>query len=187
MLNRIKLLLTPFLPYLSVFFLLLGALLWSQAHLQPLQKDGAVTQTPSVGATLADFHWTTLDGKTSTFSDHPRKLTLLNFWASWCDACMEEMPSLVRLREAYASQGFEIIGVNLDENPLEIIPQIQKKFQIPFPLVADSQSTLVQLFAVYAIPMTLVLDQNRKVLLQIDGEKDWNSPWMHHQMDAWLK
>src|SRR4051794_35552293 len=76
-----------------------------------------------VGNILPDFTLTGLTGQVSHASDLKAKILLVNFWATWCEACMEEMPSIVRLRNTFKNRGFEVVGINLDENPETMIPR----------------------------------------------------------------
>ena len=111
---------------------------------------------------------------------------MINFWATWCEACMEEMPSLVALREQYAPKGFEILGVNVDENPAQSAPDAVKNMGIKFPIFTDKSNALAELFDVHAIPLTVIIDKSRKILLVEPGGRDWNTEDMQQLMQKWL-
>jgi thiol-disulfide isomerase/thioredoxin len=114
------------------------------------------------------------------------KVTLVNFWATWCEACMVEMPSLVRLQQAYKDKGLEVVEIDLDEQPEAVLPKTLKRLGIGFPVYLDSGTELADLFDIQAIPLTIVLDKNRKVLLIENGERDWNGQDFRAELDRWL-
>ena len=138
------------------------------------------------GAVLPEFSLVQLDGKEVPFSGIPGKVFLINFWATWCDACMQEMPSIVTLRESFKDQGFEVLGVNLDETPETAVPKVTQSLKMRFPIFKDPEGQVADLFDVHAVPFTLIISKNRKVLMVHDGEKDWNSPEFRTQLKSWL-
>ena len=139
-----------------------------------------------VGNTLPDFELTSLEGVSTRMSELKSKLYLVNFWATWCDACMEEMPSMVQLRSAFKDRGFEILGINLDENPSTVVPKSIKQYKIEFPIFIDPDGKIAELFDVHAIPLTVILDQRRKIIFVKDGGQNWNAPSIHSQIMRWL-
>lgn len=140
-----------------------------------------------VGGTIPDF---TLN----KFGDHASvqastlssKVVLVNFWASWCEACMVEMPSIVKLRESFKAKGFEVVSVNVDENPEKAVPPLTKKFKMEFPVYVDTDQKLSELFDIHAIPLTVIMDKNRKILFMDSGERDWDGSDMIKMLDGWL-
>lgn len=152
------------------------------------EYSGKTRQTGAVhaGATLPDFTLTRLDGTTTPISQIRAKVILINFWATWCDACVEEMPSIIQLREAYKDRGFEVLGVNLDENPEVVAPKLAKQLKIEFPLFKDPNNQLGDLFDIHAIPLTVILNSQRKILYVKDGELNWNSQAVRNQIDRWI-
>ena len=155
----------------------------------PLNDGEGTAQnfTPEVGSFAPDVEMTLLDGKQLPFSQIKGKLFLINFWATWCEACLEEMPSLVKLRESYKNQGFEVVGVNLDENSERAVPKIAHQYKIQFPIFKDPDGQVADVFNVHAIPLTVIVNKDRKVLLIQDGVRDWNDSDFRSQIEAWLK
>lgn len=137
-------------------------------------------------AVLPDFKLTSMDGKTSPLSSYKGKVFLINFWATWCEACIEEMPSIVNLRESYKERGFEALGINLDETPEVIAPKTAKKLKMTFPIFKDPENNVANLFDVRAIPLTVIVNQARKILLVKDGEQNWNAPEIRSQVEKWI-
>ncbi|MGZ3698075.1 MAG: TlpA disulfide reductase family protein, partial [Bdellovibrionota bacterium] len=114
------------------------------------------------------------------------KVTLVNFWATWCEACMEEMPSILKLRGRFKDRGFEVVAVNVDENPEAVLPATLKQLGIDFPVYIDKEGQVAGLFDVHAIPLTVMINSSRKVLLVQDGERNWMDEDLLSKMEKWL-
>ena len=112
---------------------------------------------------------------------------VVDFWATWCEACMEEMPSMVALREKYAAQGFEILAINVDENPSQSVPPIVNSLKIKFPIFTDKTNALSEMFDVHAIPLSVMINKDRKILMIESGGREWNDDEVHQMLEKWLK
>jgi len=175
--------LTPIFVILGLVLMSLYAVRWKMGGTR--SHD---TKEVLAGAVLEDFSLTKLNGEVIHASQLQGQVFLINFWATWCQACMVEMPSLVKLREQYHSRGFEILGINVDENPQAVVPKIVKKLGIGFPIFIDAtDGALSAMFDVHAIPMTVVINKARKVLHVENGERDWFASDVRDQLDKWLK
>lgn len=180
--NRKKIL----IPIAVILVVIVGALMAIKAS---VQKETRLALTPvelTEGAELPNFTLNPLSGTPIKVSELPHKVMLLNFWATWCEACMEEMPSIVQLRDQYAPKGFEILGINVDENPIQVVPEASKKLGIKFPIFTDKSNALAEMFDVHAIPLSVMIDKNRKILLVESGGRDWNTEEIHQMLDKWL-
>ena len=141
----------------------------------------------SVGEQVPDFVLERFgDSAKVKSSELGASIVLVNFWASWCEACVVEMPSMVRLREKFHPRGLEIAFIDVDENPEEVVPKVLEMLEIGFPVFVDRNAALSELFDVYGIPKTVILDRNRKILFIHDGDKDWDAPDLHSRIDQWL-
>jgi thiol-disulfide isomerase/thioredoxin len=129
---------------------------------------------------------TRVDGSTMKLSESGAKVALINFWATWCEACMDELPSLIKLHEAYKPQGLEILGINLDEKPAKAIASISGEFSLKFPNFMDHDGRLGDAFDVHAIPFTLVIDSSRKILETAAGDRNWMDPAFTTRLKGWL-
>lgn len=148
------------------------------AHSEPQElKEGAI---------LPDLDLRTLDGKSHRLSQLGSKVTLMNFWATWCEACMVEMPSLIKLFDTYKDRGLDVVAVNLDDKPEEMAPSAARRLKMRFPIYVDPDATLTNLFDVQAIPLTIIINQERKVLHIEGGERDWMDTEMKTLMNHWL-
>lgn len=172
-----------------VFAAVVGAMLYllqpnlpenGDSHFAP--AGGAVTR----GQVLPDFTLMQITGSSTKFSELRKRVVMVNFWATWCDSCMVEMPSIVALRNDYKDKGFEVAAVNLDEDPSTAVPRTVESLKISFPVFMDPDGELAKQFDVEAIPATFLLDANRRVLFMERGDRDWNSPSFRKQLEQWL-
>ena len=139
-----------------------------------------------VGGKIPEFTLTQFGGGKVPVSSLKGKVLMVNFWATWCEACMVEMPSIVKLRNQYKSKGFEVVAVDVDENPEAVLPKTLKNFGIDFPVYTDSDGHISGQFDVQAIPLTVIMNQNREILFIETGGHDWDGEDIHQQMDKWL-
>jgi thiol-disulfide isomerase/thioredoxin len=166
-----------------------GGLLFIKSQVRnPMHPEGEAPPEIAVGATLPDFELVPLGGGQPVASSRlGARVILVNFWATWCEACMIEMPSIEKLRAAYRSRGFEVVAVNVDENPDAVVPRVIKQLGLSFPIYVDKDARLAELFDVHAIPLTVILDnRTRKILFIESGERDWNGADIRSRLDSWL-
>lgn len=173
------------LPVVILVVVVTGGLLAIKVQMPHAQKTDVPVEI-QVGNTLPDFSLTRLEGTTIQISALKSKIYLVNFWATWCEACMDEMPTLVKLRDTFKERGFEVLGINLDENPDIVVPKAMKQYKIEFPVFKDPDGKIAELFDVHAIPLTVIMDNQRKILFLKDGGLDWSSPTIHSQVERWL-
>ncbi len=181
-----------------VAFLACGALLVSRSRInqygltmnnsaQPAMPPGSGPTDLRIGAQIPDFpvrRFGTNDWP--KLSQLPGKLTMINFWASWCEACVQEMPSIVKLHDAYKDKGFDVVAINLDESPNEAIPRVVRKLKIDFPVYTDPEGKIAEIFDVHAIPLTVILDSQRRILMFENSELDWDSNVVRAKIEKWL-
>lgn len=172
-------------PILLILIVILGGLYWVKFNFQSDPRSSGMSR-PAVGVSLPNFSLTQMDDTAIPVSQVHGKVILMNFWATWCEACMEEMPSLVKLWKKYHPKGLQIIAINLDENPGSVVPRVMSQYQMQFPVFQDPEGKIAELLDVHAIPLTVIMNKERKILYMRDGEKNWNSPEVHAQMERWL-
>ncbi|MDQ3290331.1 MAG: AhpC/TSA family protein, partial [Bacteroidota bacterium] len=123
-------------------------------------------KTLAVGKPAPDITLPTPDGKPLSLSSLKGKYVLVDFWASWCGPCRQENPNVVRMYNKYKDKGFEIFGVSLDNSREKWLGAIQKD-QLSWPHVSDLkgwESAAAQLYNIQAIPQTLLLDKEGKII-----------------------
>ena len=102
-------------------------------------------------------------GDEISLDQYQDQVIMINFWASWCAPCRQEMPLLEQIYQRYEPLGFTLLGVNVDENPEDALAFLQESEDVSFPILFDSESQVSQLYEVIAMPSTLVLDREGTV------------------------
>jgi thiol-disulfide isomerase/thioredoxin len=116
-----------------------------------------------------DFSLESLDGKTMRLSDFRGKAVLLNFWATWCGPCKIEMPWFVEFQKQYAAQGFQIVGVAMDDASKEDIGKFAKDMGVNYPILIGKESVGDQYGGVPALPESFLIGRDGKIVDKIIG------------------
>jgi peroxiredoxin len=174
------------IPVVAILAITVASLMAVKASFQKPKTHLTQPVDLNEGSQLPDLELVRMDGSKVTLSELKHKVMLINFWATWCEACLEEMPSLVQLRSQYASKGFEVLGINVDDNPVPAATQMAAKLSINFPLFSDKTGDLSAIFDLNSIPLTVIIDQNRKILMVEAGGRDWNSEDIQQLLGKWL-
>jgi thiol-disulfide isomerase/thioredoxin len=112
-----------------------------------------------------------------------KKITLINFWASWCGPCMIEMKSLISLKKSNLDNNLEIIGINIDHENQEFkIKEISNRMKIDYRVIPDKNNFFVNLFSVKAVPTTFLF-KGDKLVKVIDYMENFNSPYWMDQIN----
>jgi len=120
-----------------------------------------------------ELKFTALDGRNVDLAALKGKVVLIDFWSTACVPCVREMPDLKKLHSKYKAEGFEVIGVTLDEDK-EILQRYIEKEQIPWPQYYDAQGSrnrLAEDFAIRSIPVVWLIDR-KGILRDLDGRDD---------------
>jgi len=114
-------------------------------------------------ATLApDFTLRSADGPNLRLLEQRGHVVLVNFWATWCGPCRQEMPHLNRLYEKYRASGFVLLGVNVDEDTRNAVA-VASKLGLKFPVLLDTDKKVSQLYDLSAMPATVLIDKDGRV------------------------
>ena len=110
---------------------------------------------------MPEFHMKTLDGGSWSLSGHRGSVVLLNFWATWCPPCRQELPGLVRLANAYRSRGVEVAGVSMDE-AAELVRQFAVQHAISYPVLLPRPGEELA-SQVQSLPTSLLIDRQGRI------------------------
>ena len=127
----------------------------------------------------------TIDGKVISMESLKGKMVIVNFWATYCPGCIEEMPDLVNTYKLYHEKGLEIIAVSIADDPPNQVLNFAQKNALPFPVVHDSTGTISQAFDnVNLTPTSFIIDQEGHVVGKTIGKLDFVS--VHNLLDKSL-
>ena len=116
-----------------------------------------------------------LQGREHRLADYSGKVVLLNFWATWCEPCREEMPAMQRLADKLAGKPFAVIAVDFGEGA----PRIQeflKKLPVRFTVLLDRDTSAANAWRVKVLPTSLVIGPDRRIRYSVIGDLEWDSP-----------
>lgn len=114
-----------------------------------------------------EFSLTTLDGDSVTLAGLRGKRVLINFWATWCKPCLEEMPMLEALHREHADQ-VVVLGINLREKP-EVIREFTAQLQITYPILLAPDDATVIAYGVRGLPISYLIDGRGRVVRRFNG------------------
>ncbi|MFZ5504315.1 MAG: TlpA family protein disulfide reductase [Pseudomonadota bacterium] len=151
-----------------------------------LGLPAAVRAGVAPSAPAPDFTLRSLDGPNLRLQEQRGKVVLLNFWATWCGPCREEMPQLNKLFERFRPSGFTLLGVNVDEDSRNAAG-IAGQLGVKFPVLLDSDKRVAKLYDLSAMPSTVLIDRDGKVRYLHRGYKSGVESTYDQQIRALLK
>jgi thiol-disulfide isomerase/thioredoxin len=118
-----------------------------------------------------DFALASPDGRTVTLSSQKGRLVLLNFWATWCDSCMEELPVLQKLQSEHAGESFELLALSVDDDPPKAVPPFAAAHRLNFPILYADQKTMAA-YAVRLLPTSYLIAPDGTIIRRYVGPLD---------------
>ena len=115
----------------------------------------------------------TLDGTVHDLAQYRGKVVLVNFWATWCEPCRDELPSMLRLKEKFDRQPFDVIAVNVDE-PEARVRAFLEKTPLQFTVLLDPGKPVTKHWNARILPASYVIGRDGRVRYSAVGEIDWN-------------
>lgn len=123
----------------------------------------ALAQPPvRAGVDAPDFALSSSAGTNLRLSEHRGQVVMINFWATWCGPCRQEMPKLDEIFARYEPAGFTLLAVNIDEDSARA-QRLADELGVSFPLLFDNEQSVSRLYDVQAMPMTVLVDREGKV------------------------
>lgn len=149
------------------------------------------------GDNAPPFELTSLTEGAQKLSDFRGKVVVLNFWATWCQPCVSELPSLQRLYTDYKSKGLEIVAIGIDDEPSNL-EEFRRSYGLSFPILIDRDGSVKSKYKLTGVPETFFLDRDGKITMlvspldgrpaiKITGPVDWDAPRAREQLDLLLK
>ncbi|MBI1299266.1 redoxin domain-containing protein [bacterium] len=159
--------------FLMAATLLLGVLWIGYSRVPLTLTADQRVESPQVGFLAPDFELGLTDGDTVQLSALRGKPVIINFWATWCGPCRDEMPALEQVWQRYGKGDVMLLGVNQGEDLPTITAFAHGEMGVSFPLLLDSQMDVSRLYNIRAMPTTFFVDVNGRIQdIQIGGPLD---------------
>ena len=159
---------------------LLFTALFACASISCKGNPGAQVGAPVPGFTLPD-----LEGRMHALDELRGKVVVLNYWATWCPPCIEEMPSLEKLHEALASKGLAVVAVSVDER-FSDIERFVDEWNLTFTVLHDDGMKVSRSYQTFKYPETYIIDRTGRLKSKVVGARDWVAPSVIRDLVALL-
>jgi peroxiredoxin len=158
-----------------------AAALWLLLALVPAGAPAAEDSVAALGLMkpnpaqpAKEFRVSTPDNRSIGLSDLKGKVVFLNFWATWCKPCEEEMPSMERLHQQYRERGLVVLAISADTAGPAVVDQFLKKRNLTFPVGLDPKMAVAGLYGVWAVPSTFIIDRKGYRAYYASGPREWD-------------
>ncbi len=116
-----------------------------------------------------------LTGANVSLSNFKGKPVLLNFWATWCGACKEELPSMERLHKAAKDHGVQVVAISIDRGNQEKVQKYVKEYNLTFPILLDPEQKVRRSYFILGLPTSYLIDSQGKLRGFISGARQWDN------------
>jgi thiol-disulfide isomerase/thioredoxin len=142
-------------------------------ELERLFKEMGIVQIPPA-ADPVEIQLKDQSGRPTSFSEFRGKIVFVNFWTTWCMACVIEMPAMEKLHQKFKDKDFAMVGINLQESEATIL-KFYKEHKLTFTTLLDSTGDVGTAFRIRGIPTTFILDKNGIIIGRALGPREWDS------------
>jgi peroxiredoxin len=140
----------------------------------PAAALGLLRSTPARAA--RDFRVSTTTDAVLRLVDLKGKVVFLNFWATWCKPCEDEMPSIERLHRKFKDRGLAVVAISMDADGGPVVRRFVAKHRLTFPVGLDPRMSVSGPYGVWALPATVILDREGRQVLVAQGPREWDGP-----------
>jgi len=120
------------------------------------------------------FTLDTLGGRRFALTDLRGRVVLLNFWATWCHACREEMPSLERLQRRLGERGLSVVAVAVDRGSARGVRRFTAGYGVSFPVPLDPEGRVRRAYEVTALPLSYIIGRDGRIIGRVFGARKWD-------------
>ena len=135
------------------------------------------TRAPKLGELAPNFTLQKDDGKPLNLTDLRGKIVVLNFWATWCGPCVDEVPSLNKFAEHFADKGVQVLGVSVDEDP-DAYKSFVAKYKVSFLTLRNASRSVSESYGTYKLPESYIISRDGRLKQKIIGATNWTSQEM---------
>jgi thiol-disulfide isomerase/thioredoxin len=136
-----------------------------------LAKPGSEGSGPSVGTRAPDHVWTDVSGRTAALSHYEGRVVLLDFWATWCASCQEELPGLLEVYRRHRAEGFELLAPSLDEDGRKALAPYLAAHPVPWRVLLSDLDD-AKAYHVFGLPTKYLIDRRGRVAKRYVGPVD---------------
>ncbi|ACH40405.1 apocytochrome c disulfide reductase lipoprotein ResA [Citrifermentans bemidjiense Bem] len=128
------------------------------------------------GAAAPDFTLSDLSGKQVQLSSLKGKVVLVNFWATWCPPCREEIPSMVKLNQIMQGKNFQMLAISIDEGGKQAVQEFFRQNGVTLPALLDTDGSVSRRYGTTGVPETFIVDGKGMIRKKVIGGVEWSSP-----------
>lgn len=137
-----------------------------------VNQPGILTANAQALKKAPNFTLLDLEGKPFSFSDLKGKVVILDFWATWCPPCREEIPHFKALYSQYKSEGLEVVGISVDKGGVNVVKSFARDYEINYPILMGNQEVAADYGGIRGIPTTFVVDRQGRIVEKFVGYRD---------------
>lgn len=139
-------------------------------------KFSADINPVEVSSRAPDFHAVNLaSGRSQGLAAYRGKVVLLNIWATWCEPCRTEMPSIERLQQQLGGTDFAILAVSVDKDPSDVVKQFQRQYGLTFAILQDRTGDIQRIYQTTGVPESFVINREGLIVKKVIGAHEWDS------------
>jgi peroxiredoxin len=131
-------------------------------------SEASAKKGVSEGRYALDFTLEILDGSKASLSDYVGSVILVNFWATWCPPCRDEIPHFEEAYQAYKDEGFVVLGVNYQESAAEVEPFVEG-LGVTYPILLDESGTVTKKYRAVGLPTSVLVDRDGVIQMRHAG------------------
>ena len=142
---------------------------------------------PKSGQVAKDFSVPTPDGKMLRLADYRGKVVFLNFWATWCPPCREEMPAMERVYQRYRDKGFVVLALSVDSEGGPVVIPFVKQYKLSFPIGLDPKMEVADRYGVRGLPTSFLASRTGALVAVALGPREWDGKAGQALLESFLK